>query len=42
MLGALMEAELQSALLSWMESWGEFVKAWAKVQRARGKRGRRR
>jgi len=37
-----MTAEYQAAMISFVQAYGEFVKAWAKIQQARAKASRRR
>jgi hypothetical protein len=33
-----MEAEFQGAMISWMQAWADWCKAWAKMHQKRGKR----
>lgn len=41
LLGALMHAEYQGALVSFVTSWGEFCKAWSRVEKAKARARKR-
>jgi hypothetical protein len=34
----MMEAEYQAAMISWMQAWGDWCKAWAKMHQKRRRR----